>query len=1317
MKKILVFIFALIAMASSGSAQDSEPDYLCFEVEAGTTISLETVSGQVYPSIYYLVEGGQDWKYFNSLTVEKDCRIYFMGSNPNGFNRSRDDTYSYFKVSKKCKCSGNIMTLIDCDGKTDAIPNNYCFYRLFYGCPITTAPDLPATTLTEKCYFEMFYGCESLAKAPQLPATSLAKYCYGDMFAYCTSLTTAPELPAMTLAQACYCGMFEHCTSLTVAPELPATVLVRSCYFGMFDNCTNLTQAPVLSATSLAQDCYAYMFQDCKNLRNITVAFHSWTVNNKNFTSVWVSNASSNGTFICPPDLPQYFGDRFIPDGWTVVYSTDDNSKSISTDDYSQTDKSKAQTGDVVNVTFIQRNGYNLTSATFNSTALSISNYKSSFAMPSQDVEIKTVYTPIEYTVTCADNNVSVNKIKATIADRVTFTIANRTSDGYKLDKVTINDQVVSVSNYTGSFEMKDYLSNVTIMATYSKSGYTITTDSYSTADKLSANSGDKVNVNFTKRDGYNLTSATFNGTTLTISDYKSSFTMPAANVEIKTIYTPIKYTITTDGFAQVNKTSATANDNVNVTFTKRDGYNLTSATYNGTALSVSDYKSSFTMPAANVEIKTVYTPIDYSKIDYLCFEVKAGTTVLLKKVGNANPNIQYSFDKKTWSDFSELTVDNDCCIYFKGVNPSGLNSYKDYASFDVSKEFKCCGNVMSLIDGVGEMTAIPNGSECCFYRLFAGCPLTTAPELPATTLAAECYLHMFYGCTNLTTTPELPATTLTISCYCGMFYGCTRLTAAPKLPATTLATYCYKTMFYGCTSLTTAPELPATTLAIACYDWMFGGCTSLTTAPELPATTLAISCYHWMFSGCTSLTIAPRLPATTLAGHCYGGMFQYCTGLTSAPELYVTTLASYCYSEMFSGCTSLITAPELPATTLAERCYNGMFSGCTNLNKAPELPATTLAEGCYRRMFAGCTRLQSITVALNSWTGNGFERWVSGVSDKGIFICPSDLPQQFGENYIPEGWIVNPQSKNFAISSSNQFVTIDKTSAKYNDKVTFSVVDRTSAGYKLVKVLVDNIEVAVSNYAGSFDMMDYLSDVTITAQYSKIPYTITTDEYSQVANTTATVDDAITVTFKQREGFDLTSATCNGNPLNIKDYKATFTMPAQDVEIKAVYTEKVYEIEKPSEGVSVSQPSAKAGDEITISVNPKDGYTVHLYVNGAEVALSGNSAVYTMPSGKIEITVKYVVEEKTPVSEIELDNCAVSVFPNPAKSGEEITLKIGGKFDMNNAKIYLYNASGSLVMQIDNVKEYNQLTLRSGVYVGVLVTKGGKKTFRVAVK
>ena len=60
------------------------------------------------------------------------------------------------------------------------------------------------------------------------------------------------------------------------------------------------------------------------------------------------------------------------------------------------------------------------------------------------------------------------------------------------------------------------------------------------------------------------------------------------------------------------------------------------------------------------------------------------------------------------------------------------------------------------------------------------------------------------------------------------MFQSCTSLTTAPELPATTLATYCYYQMFYGCTSLTTAPTLPATTLAESCYNSMFLDCTSL---------------------------------------------------------------------------------------------------------------------------------------------------------------------------------------------------------------------------------------------------------------------------------------------------------------------------------------------------------------------------------------------------------------------------------------------------------------------------------------------------------
>lgn len=135
------------------------------------------------------------------------------------------------------------------------------------------------------------------------------------------------------------------------------------------------------------------------------------------------------------------------------------------------------------------------------------------------------------------------------------------------------------------------------------------------------------------------------------------------------------------------------------------------------------------------------------------------------------------------------------------------------------------------------------------------------------TTNGARFVLSAKAGCSgNLNTLLEHsnPPTTLsTNNSYVSMFHGCTNLTTAPALPATTLAVGCYGRMFWGCTSLTTAPALPATTLAINCYYYMFRGCTSLTTAPELPATTLADSCYLRMFYGCSSFKVSSTRTGT----------------------------------------------------------------------------------------------------------------------------------------------------------------------------------------------------------------------------------------------------------------------------------------------------------------------------------------------------------------------------------------------------------------------------------------------------------------------
>ena len=213
---------------------------------------------------------------------------------------------------------------------------------------------------------------------------------------------------------------------------------------------------------------------------------------------------------------------------------------------------------------------------------------------------------------------------------------------------------------------------------------------------------------------------------------------------------------------------------------------------------------------------------------DYLCFTAEeAGSTVAMVVRGTPTKGqaFETSTDGTNWSVFTPGTTTITLAntgdkVYFRGNNTTVSESNRNYYRFVMSGKIAASGNIMSLLDKTCQSTTISN--NYCYYYMFYGCTsLTTAPALPATTVARSCYSYMFAGCKSLTTAPELPATTLAESCYSYMFNGCTSLTTAPELPATTLANYCYQNMFFRCTGLkisatqtgeyTTAWRIPST--------------------------------------------------------------------------------------------------------------------------------------------------------------------------------------------------------------------------------------------------------------------------------------------------------------------------------------------------------------------------------------------------------------------------------------------------------------------------------------------------------------------------
>ena len=319
----------------------------------------------------------------------------------------------------------------------------------------------------------------------------------------------------------------------------------------------------------------------------------------------------------------------------------------------------------------------------------------------------------------------------------------------------------------------------------------------------------------------------------------------------------------------------------------------------------------------------------------YVTFTAKDPQTFKMTKPGYNR--FEYSVNNGKWATVkagTEVTFGGaNGTLRLRGTSINGTASstwdggYSTITFTDKTVDVACTGDIRTLLDWRNYSTV--NTQKARFCSLFKDCAvLTSAPDLPATTLADDCYFKMFYGCTSLTSAPELKATTLADQCYFAMFSRYTSLTSAPELKATTLADECYSSMFYGCTSLTTAPELKATTLANNCYQYMFSGCTSLTSAPELKATTLVGSCYESMFSGCTSLEKAPELKATTLANYCYDSMFNGCTKLSSvtmlAPSDQISKATNCCYNWLYNAGTD----PTVKSRTLIvtdEAAYNAL--------------------------------------------------------------------------------------------------------------------------------------------------------------------------------------------------------------------------------------------------------------------------------------------------------------------------------------------------------------------------------------------------------
>ena len=183
---------------------------------------------------------------------------------------------------------------------------------------------------------------------------------------------------------------------------------------------------------------------------------------------------------------------------------------------------------------------------------------------------------------------------------------------------------------------------------------------------------------------------------------------------------------------------------------------------------------------------KAIYTP-------YVTFKANGEQKFKMNAYNYTITGLQYSVNNGEWQDVvagTEISFGGPHGdLRLRGTNTKGtapnVSQYSTITFTDKNVNVACTGDIRTLLDWRNYNTVDTKDARFC--SLFNGCSvLTSAPELPATTLADRCYYGMFLSCANLESAPELPATTLAKECYRGMFYDCRKLSTVTMLALST---------------------------------------------------------------------------------------------------------------------------------------------------------------------------------------------------------------------------------------------------------------------------------------------------------------------------------------------------------------------------------------------------------------------------------------------------------------------------------------------------------------------------------------------------
>ncbi len=281
--------------------------------------------------------------------------------------------------------------------------------------------------------------------------------------------------------------------------------------------------------------------------------------------------------------------------------------------------------------------------------------------------------------------------------------------------------------------------------------------------------------------------------------------------------------------------------------------------------------------------------------------------------------------------------------------------------------------------------------------------------------------------------------------------------------------------------------------------------------------------------------------------------------------------------------------------------------------------------------------------------------------------------------------------------------ITIDKSTAQYEDKVTITATPDSDNDYILSGVSVVDADGNAVNVTGSGNIREFsmpASNVTITPTFTKNVYklgvTCNEDGGTVVTyvNGTESTDfsygDTVKIVPTANAGYELSKITVGDNDVNLTDGYYEFTVTSKSaIAVTAEFIAKTYNVTYSTvDGVSTTPANVTAQYKSTVTISDyviEDGYTLRSYTvedksgNEIDVTQTGSVYTFTMPASDVTITPIIATVATVTVSSNNAAMGTASASEESVLQGDNVTIT-ATKIGNNRFKSWDIRGSYSIV-------------------------------------